>query len=308
MTVIQITNVTKVYDSRKVLDNINLEIRESTTYALLGPNGAGKTTLINIILGIIKPTSGKVLIRGKPPTDPSARRNIGYCPQEPSLFERLTGMENLLFFAQIYGLNKNDAKKRINELLEKLGLTEYKNTLVVKYSGGMKKKLALAIALLPDPDILILDEPTTGMDPNSRRAVWEILEEYKKEGKTILLSTHYMEEADRLADIVGIIYEGKIIAEGAPEDLKEQYGPKSVLLLKLLSTSTETIVQELKNKGYEAYSEDDHVKIYVDEPEKTIPTIVSLIYSLGGRIDFLKVIKPSLEDVFIKLTGKRIVE
>ncbi|MCD6300765.1 MAG: ABC transporter ATP-binding protein [Staphylothermus sp.] len=308
MTIIEIINVSKVYDSRKILDNINLEIRESTTYALLGPNGAGKTTLINIILGIIKPTSGKVLIKGKPPTDPSVRKNIGYCPQEPSLFERLTGMENLLFFAQIYGLDKNDAKKRINSLLEKLGLTEYKNTLVAKYSGGMKKKLALAIALLPDPDILILDEPTTGMDPNSRRAVWEILEGYKREGKTILLSTHYMEEADRLADIVGIIYEGKIIAEGAPEDLKKRYGPRSVLLLKLLNTSTETIVEALRNKGYEAYPEDEHVKIYVDEPEKTIPTIVSLIYGLGGRIDFLKVIKPSIEDVFVKLTGKRMVE
>ncbi len=308
MPVIKITNVTKVYDSRKVLDNINLEIGESTTYALLGPNGAGKTTLINIILGIIKPSSGEVLIRGKPPTNPNARRDVGYCPQEPSLFERLTGMENLLFFAEIYDLNKNDAKKRINELLGKLGLTEYKDILVAKYSGGMKKKLALAIALLPDPDILILDEPTTGMDPNSRRAVWEILDEYKKEGRTILLSTHYMEEADRFADIVGIIYEGKIIAEGAPEDLKKRYGPKSVLLLKLLSTSIETIVQELKNEGYEAYGENDQVKIYVDEPEKTIPTIISLIYSLGGRIDFLKVIKPSLEDVFIKLTGRRIVE
>ena len=308
MLAIRIMNVVKVYGSRRVLDNISLEVEDSTTYALLGPNGSGKTTLINIVLGIINPTSGEVLIRDKPPKNPQARKNIGYCPQDPSLFERLTGMENLLLFSEIYGLNKSDAKKRINELLDKLDVTNYKNMLVAKYSGGMKKKLALAAALIHDPDILILDEPTTGMDPNSRRSVWEILEEYKREGKTILLSTHYMEEADRLADIVGIIYEGKIIAEGAPEDLKKRYGPRSVLLLKLLNTSTETIVEALRNKGYEAYPEDDHLKIYVDEPEKTIPTIVSLIYGLGGRIDFLKVIKPSLEDVFVKLIGKRMVE
>ena len=147
MLAIRIMNVVKVYGSRRVLDNISLEVEDSTTYALLGPNGSGKTTLINIVLGIINPTSGEVLIRDKPPKNPQARKNIGYCPQDPSLFERLTGMENLLLFSEIYGLNKSDAKKRINELLDKLDLTNYKNMLVAKYSGGDEEEISTSCCL-----------------------------------------------------------------------------------------------------------------------------------------------------------------
>ncbi len=306
--VLIIENVSKIFGDRRVLDNITFRVRSGETYALLGPNGAGKTTLINIILGIIKPSSGRVLVKNSTPLNPKARGIIGFSPQDPSLVNRLTGIENIKLFTNIYGIRYRDVKDRVEELSEKLGLKSHLNKLVEKYSGGMRKKLSLLLALIHDPEILVLDEPTTGMDPVSRRIVWDILEDLKREGKTILLSTHYMEEADRLADRVSIMFRGKILVEGTPSDLKKKYGPRTVIELKTLWINLGDAVAKLRDLGLQASTSNELIKVFVEEAETSVPRIVSTIYSMGGVIEYLRVVKPTLEDVFIKLTGRRLGE
>ena len=167
------------------------------------------------------------------PLDPKARSLMGYCPQEPVVYDDLTGLENMLFYAGLYGLSGSEAKRRCMDLLEFIGLSDYANRLVKTYSGGMKKRLSFAIALIGDPRLLILDEPTTGMDPQARREIWAKILEIVKEGRAVIVATHYMEEAEQLADRVIIMDRGRIIAEGAPEELKTRYGPVSYTHLTL---------------------------------------------------------------------------
>ncbi|WFO75472.1 ABC transporter ATP-binding protein [Desulfurococcaceae archaeon MEX13E-LK6-19] len=304
--ILVVDNIVKKYNDKIVLENVSFSVEENTIYSLLGPNGAGKTTLLSIITGIVLPTSGEVKIYGRDPKDPDTRRIIGYCPQEPAVYEELTGYENLLFYARLYGIDESSAKQRIHELLETFGLKEHSNKLVGKYSGGMKKRLSLAIALLPDPKILILDEPTTGMDPGIRRETWDLILDLKKKGKTIILATHYMEEADILSDKVAIINEGKIIVEGAPEELKKKYGPKSVISIELETPATKEVVEAAKTFSPNIYTEDNILKIPTDEPDELVPKITSLFYEKKIKFRALRITKPTLEDVFLKLTGRRL--
>ncbi|MEM3714524.1 MAG: ATP-binding cassette domain-containing protein, partial [Nitrososphaeria archaeon] len=190
-------------------------------FGLLGPNGAGKTTTVNILCGLIKPTSGYVMVGGYNVLKESTKVKelIGVCPQETAIYPYLTGAENVELFGNLYALDKNTLKTRRNMLLEKMGLTQDAKRRVEKYSGGMKRRLSLILALIHDPQIIFLDEPTIGMDPQSRHAVWDFMIELKKEGKTIFLTTHYMEEAEALCDHVGIIDHGKLIALDSPREL-----------------------------------------------------------------------------------------
>ncbi len=303
--IISARGIVKKYGDTVVLDHVDLAVEKPGIYSLLGPNGAGKTTLMSIMMGIIRPNEGEVAILGGDPRDPSVRRKIGFCPQEPGLYEYLTGRENAYLFASLYNMGRREARERIERLAEKLGLTRHLDKLVSKYSGGLKKRLSFMVSVLHEPDILLLDEPTTGLDPGSRIAVWDLIREYRDKGKTVLLSTHYMEEADKLSDWVWIIDRGRIIAMGAPEELKQKYGPKSVVRLELQSPPIGGLRAFLEEK-LRAVIDEEVVRIYTNDPDSLVPMVTMEVYRLGGRITRLQVTKPTLEDVFIKLTGRRL--
>ncbi len=218
---ITIENLTKKFEDKLALENLSLQVAKGELFGLLGPNGAGKTTTINILCGLIKPTSGTARIHGHDVQKDTqkVKELIGVCIQETAIYPYLTGKENLELFGKLYGLNKKTIKERSTMLLNKMGLTEDAKRLASKYSGGMKRRLSLALALIHDPQIAFLDEPTVALDPQSRRAVWDFIKEQKTKGKTIVLTTHYMEEAEELCDRIGIIDHGKLIALGTPKEL-----------------------------------------------------------------------------------------
>lgn len=218
---IVIENITKKFEDKVALENLNLQVAKGELFGLLGPNRAGKTTTINIICGLVKPTSGTAKVFGydiqKEPQ--RVKELIGVCIQETAIYPYLTGKENLELFGELYGMNKKAIKERSTMLLSKMALVEDAKRLTAKYSGGMKRRLSLALALIHDPQIAFLDEPTVAMDPQSRHAVWDFIKEQKTKGKTVILTTHYMEEAEELCDRVGIIDHGRLIALGTPQEL-----------------------------------------------------------------------------------------
>ena len=218
---IKIEQLTKKYEDTVAVDNLTLQVEKGELFGLLGPNGAGKTTTISILCGIIKPTSGTAKIYGFDIQKDlqKVKELIGVCIQETAIYPYLSGKENLELFGKLYNMNKKTIKERSNMLLEKMGLKEDAKRVTAKYSGGMKRRLSLSLALIHDPQIAFLDEPTVAMDPQSRHAVWDFIKEQKTKGKTIVLTTHYMEEAEELCDRVGIIDHGKLIALGTPKEL-----------------------------------------------------------------------------------------
>jgi ABC-2 type transport system ATP-binding protein len=218
---IELEHLGKKYQDVTALDDLSLEVAKGDLFGLLGPNGAGKTTTINILCGLLKSTSGAAKVCGYDVQKESARVKdlIGVCIQETAIYPYLTGAENVDLFGNLYAMDKAKLKARRDMLLNKMGLAEDAKRRAAKYSGGMKRRLSLTLALISDPEIVFLDEPTVAMDPQSRHAVWDFLKELKKEGKTIILTTHYMEEAEELCDRVGIIDHGKLIALGTPQQL-----------------------------------------------------------------------------------------
>jgi ABC-2 type transport system ATP-binding protein len=218
---IVIENLTKEFEDVKALDDLNLVIEKGEFFGLLGPNGAGKTTTINILCGLLRSTSGQAKVGGHDVQKEAAKVKelIGVCPQETAVYSYLTGLENVDLFGNLYAMNRDKLNMRGVNLLEKMGLAEDAKRRAGKYSGGMKRRLSLILALIQDPQIAFLDEPTVGMDPQSRHAVWDFIKELNKDGKTIILTTHYMEEAEELCDRVGIIDYGKLIALGSPKEL-----------------------------------------------------------------------------------------
>ncbi len=227
---ISIKNLVKKFEDITAVDQLSLDIERGELFALLGPNGAGKTTIINILCGLLPPTSGEVFVGGfdivKEIT--KVKHLIGLCPQQAAVFPFLTGRENLEFFGDLYMVPKETLKKNVDQLIEKLFLTDHANRRVAKYSGGLIRRISLAVALVHDPEIAFLDEPTVAMDPQSRRAVWEFIRDFKRQNKTVILTTHYMEEAEELSDRVGIIDSGKLIALGSPKELNEQYKARNL--------------------------------------------------------------------------------
>ena len=222
---LEIKGITKFYGKFRALDNINLEIKEKEIMGLLGPNGAGKSTLIKILTCYQKPDSGDAFIGGVSIKNQKAvKRLIGYAPQEDSFYNSLSVMENIKYFGGLYNLPANFVKKRAEEILEMLMLSHKKNELAKNLSGGMKKRLNIAIAVIHRPKVLFLDEPTVAIDPLSRAALWEVIEKIRKEGMTILFCTHYLTEADRLCDRIAIIKDGKILKVDTPANIKKKYG------------------------------------------------------------------------------------
>jgi ABC-2 type transport system ATP-binding protein len=227
---IVIENLTKKFEDVTALDALSLEIEKGELFGLLGPNGAGKTTLIKVLCGLLEPTSGSAYVAGHDIRKEAARVKelIGVCPQDATAYPFLTGRENVELFGNLETLPKEKLKKNVDELLEKMSLTQDADRRLGKYSGGMKRRISLIMALVHDPEIAFLDEPTVAMDPQSRHAVWDFIKELERKDKTIILTTHYMEEAQELCDRVGIIDHGKLIALGTPDHLMDKFRAKNL--------------------------------------------------------------------------------
>jgi len=299
-------NLTKKYGDNEVLKGVNLKIEEGEFYALMGPNGSGKTTLASIIASVRSPTSGKIEIYGKKPE--KAKELIGYIPQENFSSPILTGKENLMYFAGLLGYSRDKAERIVNELLNKIGLSKDANKRVSDYSGGMRKRLEVATALFPGTKILILDEPTTGLDPSARRKFLGLIKETKEEKTTILLITHIGADAE-LASRVGLIDEGKIIADDEPERLKETSGLKNVINIET-TIKSEKVANVLGDfsEGQKVLETDAGYRIYCKDAEKATPRIVRSLDAIGCKATKVEIEKPSLEDVFFKLTERMVRE
>lgn len=297
MSAIKIKNLMKSYGNFLALKGINLEIEEGEIFALLGPNGAGKTTLIRILAEGLKFDSGDIEVLGEKLSKKTARL-IGYVPQESISYDLLTVEENLAFYADLY----DAPKERIKQLIERFDLPAKKKA--KELSGGFKRRLNLAISLLYEPKILILDEPSTGLDVPSRRQLWDLIKGFKAEGKTILLATHYMEEAEALADRIAIMNEGKVVAVGTADELKALIGEESVIqvegILKGVEGIREVFPRLIEKSGT--------LRIHVRNSKEALPKIVELLISAGSEIKAIKVEEPTLEDVFLKLTGRALDE
>ncbi|MBN1384378.1 MAG: ABC transporter ATP-binding protein [Elusimicrobia bacterium] len=302
MDSIIIKDVVKKYGNQTVIDNLNLNIREGEFYCLMGPNGSGKTTLSLIIASVRAQNSGTVEIYGKKPS--RVKDIIGYLPQENFSDSSLTGKENLMYFAGMLGYKRKEALSVVNDLINKIGLTEDAGKRVSKYSGGMRKKLELATILFPGKKVLILDEPTTGLDPSARRNFFGLIDLIKDETTTIILITHIGSDAEH-ASRVGLMSKGKIIADGAPEELKNNSNLKNIINVET-SIKNEKIREILEgfNKEEKLQETDNGYKIYTNETTEVIPKIVRAVEGNGYKIIQIGSVIPSLEDVFFKLTGK----
>jgi ABC-2 type transport system ATP-binding protein len=306
MDAISVEKLTKKYGDNEVLKGVSLKIAEGEFYALMGPNGSGKTTLASIIASVRSPTGGKIEIYGKKPEN--AKELIGYVPQENFSSPILTGKENLMYFAGLLGWSKNAAQKIVNELLSKIGLTEDAQKRVSDYSGGMRKRLEVATALFPDIKILILDEPTTGLDPSARRKFLGLIQELRKEKTTVLLITHIGADAE-LASRVGLIDEGEIVAEDEPEKLKNASSLKDVMNIETATKSEEVakILSRFSEKK-KVLETDVGYRVYCKDVEEVTPEIVRSLDAIGCKATKIETERPSLEDVFFKLTEKMVRE
>jgi ABC-2 type transport system ATP-binding protein len=306
---VEVRDLVKVYSGGvTALNGISFDVEEGVSHAVLGPNGAGKTTLIRIITTQIKPTKGGVRVFGFDVVSQASRVRelLAYVPQEMSLWTELTGFENALIYAKIYGIESSRRREVIEEVLEFMELKEAANRLVRTYSGGMIRRLEIAIALMRKPRLLVLDEPTIGLDPRARLAVWEKLKEYKREyGTTMFFATHYMDEGDKYADKVTLIARGKIVAEGTPTELKELYGvDKIILRINGDPEKARRALSEMKlNPEFNSKGE---ISIPVKNPAVILPKIMESLYNIGVGVVEARVSEASLDDVFIKLTGRGI--
>jgi ABC-2 type transport system ATP-binding protein len=303
---ISVEKLTKKYGDNEVLKGVNLKIVEGEFYALMGPNGSGKTTLASIIASVRSPTSGKIEIYRKNPEN--AKELIGYVPQENFSSPILTGEENLMYFAGLLGYSKNAGERTVNELLNKIGLSEDADKRVAVYSGGMRKRLEVASALFPGIKILILDEPTTGLDPSARRKFLGLIQELRKEKTTVLLITHIGADAE-LASRVGLIDEGQIIAEDEPDRLKDASGLKDVINIEtaIKSENVAKILSKFSEKKKVLETAVGY-RVYCEDVEKATPEIVRSLDAIGCKATKIETEKPSLEDVFFRLTEKTVRE
>jgi ABC-2 type transport system ATP-binding protein len=304
MNAVQTFKLTKEFDGLVAVNGVDLEIKEGELFSLLGPNGAGKTTTIRMLCCLLKPTRGTASILGydiaKEPF--KVKELIGVSPQETVLSERLNCWENLALIGKVYGLSSEEVKGRSKKLLETMGLMERSKDQVRRFSGGMKRRLSIAMALVSDPRVLFLDEPTLGLDPQARRAIWEYIAELKGK-KTILLTTHYMEEADSLSDRIGIIDEGRVVALGTSQELKTNR-----LEMRSMVVSAENLTAEVIADLHSRYSrvEKANEKLRIFHKDLDFKEIVDYLHSKGVTVYSAALEQPTLEDVFIQITGKRL--
>src|SRR5579864_5740892 len=305
---IECRGLRKTYDGKvEALRGLDLEIREGECFGLLGPNGAGKTTAIEILEGLLSATSGEVRILGRTwQSHPRELREwLGISLQETRLAEKLTVRETIELFASFYRQPRSPV-----EVLAELELTEKSDAWVGKLSGGQRQRLAVATALVANPRILLLDEPTTGLDPQSRRQLWDIIREFQRAGGTVLLTTHYMDEAERLCDRLAIVDHGQIIAEGSPADLIERLGGHHVVEFSVSGDSNGKDLAAWRGlpSVESVRDEEAMIALHVKQPHLTIPALLEAIDRQGGQLQHLTTRQASLEDVFVRLTGRHLRE
>jgi ABC-2 type transport system ATP-binding protein len=289
---ITVRGLEKAYRQNKAVDGLSFEIVKGETFGLLGPNGAGKSTTIHLLIGLLRPDRGEVRVMGGDPWVAQTRQLIGVAPQALSLYEELTGQENLTFFARTYGLSAARIRQRVEWALAFAGLEDRARHRVATYSGGMKRRLNIAVALVHEPAILLLDEPTVGVDPQSRNHIFESIEMLQKQGLTILYTTHYMEEARRLCDRIAIVDRGKLLALDTVDGLIRQYGGTSHVVGEVLDCPSNL---QLPGKMVEQC-----LRFASDHPLEEVARLTAR----GVRFQTLQINSPDLESVFLKLTGR----
>ena len=308
--ILQIEGLTKRYGALTAVNNLTLDVYDGEVFGFLGPNGAGKTTSIQMMCGLLKPDAGRVLIHGVPITGGSEIR-VGMCPQRIVLWERLTCIEQLQFIGQMYGLSGTDARRRGDRLLDELDLTNQRNKQARVLSGGMQRRLNLAMALVQDPQILILDEPEAGLDPQSRVKVREYIQSLARK-KTVILTTHNMDEADRVADRVAIIDHGELLVQDTPEGLKRRVGEGDVIEIALNGTAEqdEIACKALAGMAARVTVDSTHHKLHVHALDAVgkLSTILETLAAAGLQPGEVSIRANTLEDVFIQLTGRRLRE
>jgi ABC-2 type transport system ATP-binding protein len=312
---IEVSHLSKVYEGKvTAVEDITFQVSPGEVFGLLGPNGAGKTTTLRVLITVLRPTGGTARVLGLDVVAQATqvRQLIGYVPQERAIDRFLTGREHLQLLASLYHLPKDRAAARIEAVLKLVGLEDKADEVARNYSGGMKRKLDIACGLIPDPKVLFMDEPTLGLDVQSRLKVWEHIRELKARGITILLTTNYLDEADQLCDRIAIIDGGRVKAIGALNELKSGLGGDVVTLTLAPGDldKVEGLAQALKGQeGVRAVSVKQNVlDIRVTSPEKTLPAILAQVGARGCRLEFVDYHRPRLDDVFLAYAGHRIQE
>jgi ABC-2 type transport system ATP-binding protein len=307
--ILEVQDLVKKYGDFVAVKGISFDIKEGEIFSLLGPNGAGKTTTISMLSTLYTPTSGDASIGGYSITrDPMAvKQVIGVVPQDLALYEELTARENLIFWGQMYGLSGKALNHRVDEVLEQIGLTDKANNRVKTYSGGMKRRVNIGVGLLHKPRLLFMDEPTVGIDPQSRRAILDTVKDLNKQGMTLLYTTHYMEEAQELSDRVGIIDHGELIALGTQDELTKQVGQTDTLILHVgENDDPETLASLLKELKGVQHAEviGNSVAIVTPSAEEILASVVTKANERGIKIRSMEIREPNLEAVFLHLTGR----
>lgn len=304
---ITVSNLKKKYDSVEALKGISFEISEGEFFGLLGPNGAGKTTTISIMSTILEPNEGSVSIAGFDlkinPTE--CKRKIGVVPQEIALYNELSAYENLMFWGSLYDVPKAELKLRIEETLKLFGLFDRKDDKVKTYSGGMKRRINIASALLHQPKILFMDEPTVGIDPQSRNLIFEVVEKLHKEGMTIVYTTHYMEEAERFCDRIGIIDKGEIVAQGTLDELKSLSKIQESIVVTFANLS-DLLFEKISAAWKGAVRTENSIRFFSSDLKKDLSIIILKCNEISLSITHIDIQKVNLETIFLSLTGKQL--
>lgn len=300
---IEVNNLVKNYGSLIAVNHISFSVNAGEVFAFLGPNGAGKTTTVEMIESIRKPLQGSITIFGHdiPTAFHHVKEKIGILPQEFRSFERLTVRETLDYFASLF-----EKKANIDDIIKAMNLNENENKLYKELSGGLKQRVGVAISLVNDPDIVFLDEPTTGLDPKARREVWDVIAGLRNKGKTVFLTTHYMEEAEYLADRIAIIHKGSIIAEGTLEELISRYGKGSILQFTKCDYSK--VKEVLEPNGFQVARANNHTVLVTIKCKDQILQILSILQNHEIGFDGIDIHRPNLEELFLQLTGARLKE
>lgn len=305
--VLDCADLRKSFGELTAVDGVGFHIARGETYGLLGPNGAGKTTTISMLCGLLRRDDGDVFVDGKPLTVNSveAKRAIGFVPQDIAIYPDLTARENLLFFGRLYGLASSELSQRADEVLDVIGLRDRGNDRSEEFSGGMKRRLNIGIGLLHRPQLLVLDEPTVGVDPQSRNAILESVEALSVEGMAVLYTTHYMEEAERLCDRIGIIDHGRLVAEGTRRELIELVGGQDRIRLRALG-DLEAAAAALRSLPdvREAAVSAHGIDVIAEHAADALPRVLGKVASTGASVSNVSVEEPNLESVFLHLTGR----
>lgn len=301
--IISTENLLKEFDGKRAVDNLTLEIKQGEIFGFLGPNGAGKSTTIRMLCGILKPTSGKASVLGLDIYSQAEeiKKNIGYMSQHFGLYNDLTVEENINFYSRVYLRDKKVATERSSEIISVSGLSSYRKYLAAKLSGGWKQRLALACSVVHEPKMLFLDEPTAGIDPVSRRIIWDLLYNLASKGITLFVTTHYMEEAERCGRI-GFINNGRLVACDTPKRIKKEFMPLDIISLKTaeLKKAFDLLKTQEFSKDINIYGDEIHIS--VGDAEKCIPVIKEILSGNKIQIEKIEKINPSIEDVFVYVT------